>query len=385
VEILHEHAPEDDSAPPSDADELLLAERLISYDTSHPEGVRSAAGFIKGWLEGHRIAHREYELNGLPAIVAAVGEGPSTIIWNSHMDVVPGRREQFSPWRVGERLYGRGAYDMKGALAAMLAALADLAAVRDSIPGVKAKLLIVADEEAEIEPSGGKASAALAEEGHLGEFVICGEPTDLQIGVQAKGVLVLQVDVQGHAAHGSTPWLGENAILKAVRLYDSLFDLPFAHESSEMFDAPSINLGMISGGDVVNKVPDSCHMDIGIRYLPTQDPDEVLRQVRSLDAEINPSYHLPPATLDPRNAYVQTLRVALANTDGRGLVVGRDGASDAVFFLERGIPSVEFGPAGGGHHGPDEHVHIGSLRRYRRVLVRFLQQLAAERAATLPR
>jgi succinyl-diaminopimelate desuccinylase len=382
VTRVTDDAPAGQGASISEADELLLAQRLISYDTSRSEGLRSAAEFIKGWLEGYRIAFREYEVNGLPAIVAAVGDGPSTVIWSSHMDVVPGRREQFSPWRVGDRLYGRGAYDMKGALAAMLAALADLAAARQTIPGVKAKLLIVPDEEAEVELAGGKASAFLADEGHLGEFAICGEPTDMQIGVQAKGVLVLQVDVEGRAAHGSTPWLGENAILKAVRLYEQIFELPFCHESSEMFDRPSVNLGMISGGDVVNKVPDLCHMDVGIRYLPTQDPDEVLRQVRSLDAEVNPSYHLPPATLDPRNPYVQTLRRALSNgAQGQALVVGRDGASDAVHFLDRGIPSVEFGPAGGGHHGPGEHVDVLSLRRYRHVLARFLQLLAADRAS----
>ena len=108
---------------------------------------------------------------------------------------------------------------MKGALAGMLAALSDLADARDASPALKVKLLIVPDEEAEEEPANGKASAYLAEEGHVGEFVICGEPTNLEIGVQSKGVLVVRIDVEGRAAHGSTPWLGDNAILKAMELY----------------------------------------------------------------------------------------------------------------------------------------------------------------------
>ena len=91
-------------------------------------------GFLKGWLEGQGIAHRTYEVNGLPSIVAAVGEGPATLIWNAHVDVVPARSEQFSPWQVDGRLYGRGAYDMKGGLAGMLAALADLSRAREPIP-----------------------------------------------------------------------------------------------------------------------------------------------------------------------------------------------------------------------------------------------------------
>ncbi len=359
------------------ADELALAERLISYDTSTREGLRNASGFIKGWLEARDISHREYEVNGLPAIVAAVGDGPDTLVWNSHVDVVPGRREQFSPWRVDGRLYGRGAYDMKGALAAMLAALSDLADGREAIPGLRVKLLIVPDEESEEDQAESKASAVLADEGHLGEFVICGEPTDLQVGVQSKGVLVLRIDVTGRAAHSSTPWLGENAVLRAVDLYRRIPGLPFASQSSELFERPSINMGRIAGGDVVNKVPDHCTMVVDIRYLPTQDPDDVVAQVRSLGAEVMVTYHIGPATLDPANEYVQELCLAVA-AGGGGQVgaVGRDGASDAIFFLERGIPSVEFGPAGAGHHGPEEYVDIESLARYRRILVELARRLA---------
>jgi succinyl-diaminopimelate desuccinylase len=361
----------------SSADELALAERLISYDTSNAEGIAGSMGFLKGWLEGQGIAHRQYEVNGLPAIVAAVGEGPATLIWNAHVDVVPGRQEQFSPWRVDGRLYGRGAYDMKGALAGMMAALADLSADRESIPGVKVKLLIVPDEESEEDSTQQKSSSVLADDGHVGEFVICGEPTDLEIGVQAKGVLVVRIDVEGRSAHGSTPWLGDNAVLKAVDLYRRIHDLPFAAGRSEYYERPSINIGRIQGGDVVNKVPDHCRMDVDIRYLPNQDPHEVLRQIRGLGAEVTPIYELPPATLDPGDPHVRALSETVGDLEGApALTIGRDGASDAVFFLERGIPAVEFGPTGAGHHGPEEYVEIESLARYRRILVAFAARIA---------
>jgi succinyl-diaminopimelate desuccinylase len=305
------------------------------------------------------------------------GQQPATLIWNAHVDVVPARREQFSPWRVNGRLYGRGAYDMKGALAAMLAALADLADARETIPGVKVKLLVVPDEESEEDSTKTKASEFLAEEGHLGEFVVCGEPTNLEIGVQSKGVLVLRIDVEGRAAHGSTPWLGENAVLKAIDLYRRILELPFASGRSELYDRPSINIGRIQGGDVVNKVPDQCRMAVDIRYLPNQDPDEVLRQVRSLGGEVTPIYELPPATLDPGERHVRVLREAVRSLEGgEAAAIGRDGASDAVFFLDRGIPAIEFGPAGAGHHGPEEYVEIESLQRYRRILVEFARRLA---------
>jgi succinyl-diaminopimelate desuccinylase len=359
-------------------DDLALVETLIGYDTSTEEGIQRAVGFLRGWLEGQAIGHRVSEVNGRPAVVATVGEGPRTLVLSAHVDVVPGHRDQFEPRRENGLLYGRGAYDMKGALAAMLAALADLAGAPDKLAGMRVKLLIAPDEESDAESLNTKATARLADDGNLGEFAICGEPTDLQIGVQAKGALVVRFEVRGRAAHGSTPWLGENAVLKAIDLYHRIESLPFASERSELFDGgPSVSLGRIGGGDAVNAVPDSCWMDVDIRHLPTQEPAEVLRQLRTLGADTTLLYQVPAAQLNPYNDHVKLLRhVVRAHRDGKALGVGRHGASDAVLFLERGIPCVEFGPAGAGHHGPDEHVEIASLGTYRRILVEFAQALA---------
>src|SRR5207248_3833157 len=99
---------------------------------------------------------------------------------------------------------------------------------------------------------------------------VTSEPTDLYSGVEAKGVLALLLEVRGTAAHASTPWLGDNAILKALDVFRAIESLPFARESSDLFDRPSLNLGRILGGDALNKVPDSCAIDVDIRYLPGQ-------------------------------------------------------------------------------------------------------------------
>ncbi len=361
----------------SRVDDLALAESLIGYDTSTDEGIRGAVGFLQGWLEGQAIGHKVVDVNGRPAIVASVGDGPRTLILSSHVDVVPGHRDQFSPRRENGNLYGRGAYDMKGALAAMLAALADLAAAPDRLAGVCVRLLIAPDEESDAASIEEKATARLADAGNLGEFAICGEPTDLQIGVQAKGALVVRFEVHGRAAHGSTPWLGQNAVLMAIDLYRRIGGLAFASEHSELFEGPSVSLGRIAGGQAVNAVPDHCRMDVDIRYLPTQDPDEVMRQVRTLDATATLLYEVPAAQLNPYNDHVKLLRhVVRKHRDGKAIGVGRHGASDAVLFLKRGIPCVEFGPTGAGHHGPDEHLDIASLPTYRQILVGFARALA---------
>jgi succinyl-diaminopimelate desuccinylase len=305
-------------------------------------------------------------------LAATVGpaDGP-TVIFHGHLDVVPGHPEQFSPRVDGDRLFGRGAYDMKGGLAAMMSATCELA----EQDGVRVHFLCVADEESE-EPDQ-RGSDFLVEQGYVGDFAITGEPTDLHIGIQAKGVLAIRLEVVGTAAHGATPWLGDNAVLKAVDLFRQIQALPFARESSELFQSPSINLGRINGGDALNKVPDLCTIDVDIRYLPGQDPEAILAAVRELpDCEASPVFHRAPAIVDRANPFVQGLAAAVKEGATAELIsVGRDGASDAISFLDVGVPAVEFGPIGGGHHGPEEWVSIASLDRYRRALVEFVRQI----------
>jgi succinyl-diaminopimelate desuccinylase len=355
-------------------DERVLAERLITYDTSQVDGLRAAAGFVKGWLESREIDVGDRDFDGLPVLEADVGAktGPCVIL-HGHLDVVPGREGQFDPRIEGDRLIGRGAYDMKGALAAMMCAVKD-AAGQDR---VRVRFVCVPDEEAEDVEK--RSTDTLVAEGLRADFAITGEPTDLHIGVQAKGVLAVRVKVSGIAAHGSTPWLGDNAILKAHDVFRRIETLPFSRESSDLFDRPSINLARIAGGDAFNKVPDVCGMDVDIRYLPNQDPGEILAQIRAIpDAEIDRVFTRAPAIVSRRNPYVLALREAVGRSiEGDALSVGRDGASDAISFLEAGVPAVEFGPIGGGHHGPQEWVSIASLARYRQALGDFVRGLPA--------
>jgi succinyl-diaminopimelate desuccinylase len=361
-------------------DERVIAERLIGYDTSRPDELIAAAGFVKGWLESRDIEVRDDDHNGLPVLTAEVGParaGAPCVILHAHLDVVPARAEQFTPRVEGDRLIGRGAYDMKGGLAAMMCALKDAEAQGQ----VRLRLICVPDEESEELDE--RSTEGAVRRGLGGDFAITGEPTDLHIGVEAKGVLAMRIVVDGRSAHSSTPWLGDNAILKAIDVFRAIETLPFSRESTEMFDRPSINLGRIKGGDAVNKVPDHCEMAVDIRYLPGQDPGEILAQVRAIpEIEVTRTFIYPTVTVSPANAFVRALRDAVARAlpDRETLSVGRDGASDAAAFLGAGIPAVEFGPAGGGHHGPDEWVSISSLARYRGALGDFVATLPARLA-----
>ena len=357
-------------------DERALTERLITYDTSNVDGLRAAAGFIKGWLEAREIDVVDHQFGDLHALSAVVGppedaERP-TLVFHGHFDVVPGRPEQFVPRVEGDRLFGRGAYDMKGALASMMCALRDLA---DQDAGAGALRLRarrgVRGHRAPHERRPRPPRPASATSRSPASRRTCTS------GIQAKGVLACRLIVHGRAAHGSTPWLGDNAVLKAIDVFRRIESLPFSRESSELFDRPSINLGRIQGGDALNKVPDECTMVLDIRYLPNQDPGDILEQIRTIpDMEVARTFIHPPAHVSRTNPYVLALADVVGRlTSGESMSVGRDGASDAVSFLRAGIPAVEFGPAGAGHHGPEEWVSISSLGRYRQALTDFVLQL----------
>src|SRR5215475_5835421 len=156
-------------------DERILAERLISYDTSRAEELVAAAGFVKGWLESRDIEVTDHDHNGLPVLVAEAGakagaDAPCVVL-HGHLDVVPGRAEQFEPRIEGDRLIGRGAYDMKGGLAAMMCALKDNA----DQDQVRLRLVCVPDEESEEIDE--RSTDAVVRRGLGGDFAITGEPT----------------------------------------------------------------------------------------------------------------------------------------------------------------------------------------------------------------
>lgn len=362
---------------------LTLTRRLVRYRSYMPAAAESAMEFISGWFEARGLDVVRYKGVGphedLSALAVRVGSGSPRLLLHGHVDVVPGDDQQFEPYEENGELYGRGVYDMKGALAAMMYAIKDL-----SILGCNAtvELLIVPDEEREYEGLTG--AELLIKNGHVGDFLITGEPTNFHIGVQAKGVLDLRISLRGKSAHGSRPWLGKNAILLAYEHFRRLQELPFNKQRNDLFPYPSVNMARIIGGDVINRVPDHCTYDLDIRYLPDQDPKEIVQQVKSIDipAEVEVIFMREPTYVSGSNPFVKVLReVAARNFQGNPVGVGRHGASDIVYFQRRGVPGVEFGPIGGGHHGPREFVVSQSLEVYRQMLVQFVQIVAGRGTA----
>lgn len=343
---------------------LKLLNDLISIDSSSVEGANEAVRFCADWLSEKGLSVSTFENNGYAMLVSEIGSGDFTLVLNGHVDVVAATAPQFMPFERDGRIYGRGSADMKAGVAAMMSAIAKLNG-RDL--RIKIQLQIVSDEEI----GGFNCTGFLVENNFRGDFTICGEPTGLGIANQAKGVLRADILVTGKAAHGSRPWEGVNAIEKAYEVYREILNLPFACESSDYYEKPSINLAKINAGGAYNVVPDECMMGFDIRYLPGQDKDEILRQISGIDGvQLIPGMFSKPIDTDRSHPFLQILgEIVQRQTRRDAHYFGQHGSADTVFFAKYGIPAIEFGPAGANWHGDEEYVEIDSVLAFRDILV----------------
>lgn len=199
------------------------------------------------------------------------------------------------------------------------------------------------------------------------------------IGVKAKGILQIDIEVHGKSAHGSRPWQGENAIIKAYEIFNKITNLPFVKEKAKLYEFPSINLSKIEGGNVYNKVPDYCKMSLDIRFLPQQNIDEILEQIKSIAGENVTIYSQgDPVKTDINNPYVKKLieSIAVVSKQGNTSTFGQHGSADTRFFSKYNIPAVEFGPCGENWHGDDEYAILKSVELYKEILVQFAKEFA---------
>ncbi|GAB3804508.1 M20 family metallopeptidase [Virgibacillus kimchii] len=346
---------------------IPLLEKLIEIDSSEKPGINKAMDYCEQWLKDRGLSVEKLENEGYKMLVCEIGEGEETIVLNGHIDVIEAEEHQFEPYINDGKMYGRGSVDMKAGVASMMETVAQL---QDSDLPTKVMLQIVPDEET----GGNHGTKFLTENGYLGDFIICGEPTHMGIAIQSKGVLQLDFEIRGKPAHGSRPWEGVNAITNAYKLFEHILKLPFAEESSDMFEKPSINLAKLKAGTVYNKVPEKCEMSLDIRYLPNQSPDDIFEQIKEVtNGEVKIHQSKGPVKTKEDNPFVQALADSVKNqTDlERVNIFGQHGSNDGQYFTEYGGSAVEFGPVGYDWHGDKELVYVNSVKEYQQVLEDF--------------
>jgi len=301
-----------------------------------------------------------------------------TILLSPHLDTVGADGTGFIPQRRHGRLHGRGACDTKGSVAAMMAALAELAEAKSRPRETEIVFAGLIDEE-----HAQAGSRALAASRFRADLAIVGEPTQLQVVTAHKGSLWLKLETRGRAAHGAMPWRGKNAVHAMTRLVDWLetdYAAELRRRRHPLLGTATVNVGQIQGGTQPNIVPDRCAITIDRRTLPGETEAGVRRELaaalraRKLAARIDSTKLAPalPLETDPRLPLVrQFLRTA-----GQTRPVGVVYFCDAAVLSAGGIPSVVFGPGDVAQaHTADEWISLASLERGKQRLLKFLKSL----------
>lgn len=358
----------------------MLLHDLVSINSINPDLVPGAAGegeiarFVAGWLER---AGLEVELDefvpGRPNVVgrARGSGGGRTLLLNGHMDTVgvAGMREPHKPYIRDGRLYGRGAFDMKGGVAACMVAVAGVR--RERLRGDVIFTGVVDEEYA------GLGTMGIAKR-YRADGAVIAEPTGLELIAAHKGFVWLEIETQGFAAHGSRPDLGVDAIAKMGRVLTELERLELelrARAPHPRLGTGSVHASLIHGGQELSSYPERCVVSVERRTVPGETPEGVEAEIRMMldrlgaadpacRAVVRRGIDRTPMETDEGGAIVETVGQAAAHVLGRApRISGVPYWTDAATLSAAGIPTVLFGATGDGAHAVEEWVELESVEK----------------------
>lgn len=359
---------------------IPLLSELVSIDTTNPPGNELAvARHVSTLLESYGIASEidEFEPGraNLVATLKGLGRRPALVL-SAHMDTLPIGREQwskspFSGENDGERIFGRGAADMKGAIAAMVEVLVDFASEQEQLDGD----IILALSAGESTNCDGAKRLVQREDVRRAGAALVGEPTTLKLVTAEMGALWLRIVSSGRTGHSSGDG-GVNAILQLLGYLAVITALEIPCPDHPTLPVPSMLVGRIRGGDAVNMVPDHCEAEIDIRVRPGTSVDEIidlLKQFTPGTIDVELIDFKPPVETARDHPLVDISINACRAVHGDGSVSGVSYYSDATIFAsELPMPFVIIGPGALGMSGrPDEYVDLENLKKvisiYRRI------------------
>lgn len=364
-------------------DVLGLLRELVQIPSVNPPGdVRSVIDIC-----GRRLENEGFEIGILavqeekPNLLARLirGAGP-TLLYNAHADIVP--TGEVSAWThppfgadvVDGRVYGRGTADDKGSVVAQV--IGAIALARSGVP-LRGTLVvnIVADEEI----GGEFGTQLIVERGVVQpDFVVVGEATENRIAIGERGSIGTRVTVYGRAAHAALPWEGVNAIeamAGVINLLQTELWPVLSRRRHQYLPPTSATISLIDGGIKENVVPDRCSIFIDQRIIPGETPDGARAEIRKVATKAIGSFPgarltVEPSSWEPRPATMSQpdspiVQAMVAANDYLGLNVKLTGflmATDARFFVEKGIPAIIYGPGDPMIlHKPDEWIAVDAV------------------------
>jgi len=366
-----------------------LLKQLIQADSTADKGETAAAEVVAQWFAGHGIDAQvdRWDTNraNVVARVGTSGRRPG-LLFLCHLDVVGPGEEAWDhpPFEAVEekgRIYGRGAVDMKGGIAAVVATLCK--AVDAQLP-LQGDIIFVATAGEETDSSG--VQRFMQHHGHLPRLAgaVIPEPTDLSVVTAHRGLFWLKITTRGRAAHSSMPERGVNAITSMRHVLQALEQYQIPFEPHPLLGKSSLSINMINGGDAMNIIPDRCTIGVDIRTLPGQDHEalrydieRILAQLKAtipqFDAELTVERSAQAVETDHEGEFIKTFcsAVDVDLTDVIGFT------TDASHLVPLGIPIVIYGPGKPKLcHQVDEYINLDALQAaadlFERVIVTFL-------------
>jgi acetylornithine deacetylase len=376
---------------------LSVLQSLIAIESVNPSLVKGGSGESKiahqigDYLDriGIEVSYQELDEARENVIGVLRGNGTGrTLMLNGHTDTVSITGMDIEPLEPAFRdgkVHGRGAFDMKGSLAAMLAAAKELVTSNARLNG-DVVFAFVADEE----------YASVGTEEVIKEYsadaAIVTEPTGLQVIIAHRGYAWAKVEVHGKAAHGSLFDVGVDAITKAGKVLVALDELEGKFQTQDhhpLLGRPSVHASLIQGGKELSTYPDYCKIELERRTLPDEDfhaieaeLNELVSNIASTDGQFDASYEVffyrPALEISEDIEIVDHLTNACQRVTGtRPELIGAGWWTDAALFSEAGIPAVLFGPSGEGAHSPVESVDFESLKTTTVVLTEVISSFCA--------
>ena len=359
-----------------------LTAALVRTESVNPSldpagsGEAVAARVVADWAaaQGLRVEVDELAPGRVNVLVHGGQGGGRTVLLLGHLDTVGGAAmaDPFSGAVRGGGIHGRGAYDMKGAVAAALVAARDL-----DRSGLAGSVVVACAADEEYASLGAERFVA---RGARPDFVVVCEPTDERLCVAHRGFAGFEIEVHGRAAHGSRPDLGVDAIAAAGVVLTRLETLArelLARDPHPLLGTPSVHASVISGGQEFSSYPERCVLQGERRTLPGERDDDIAAEVTALAAGVDATTRLvfsrPPLETDPGHELAQAVARAAGTASFEGVAFWTDGA----LFSAAGIPAVIFGPRGAGAHAAEEWVEVDSLARCAEVYAESARLLAS--------
>jgi acetylornithine deacetylase len=340
-----------------------------SLDPTGP-GEGEIAAFVADWMKraGLEVALQE-TAPGRPNVIGirrGTGGGRSLML-NAHMDTVSfgGMADPLSGRVDGNRLYGRGSYDMKASLAAAMLAVADL-----GDEPLRGDVIVTAVTDEEYASIG---TQAIVRE-YTADACIITEPSHLEMCIAHKGFVWAEIETHGAAAHGSLPDVGVDAITLMGPILTGIGEIDRKLRDGAghpLLKTGSLHASLIEGGTELSTYPDLCRVQIERRTVPGETDAMVEQQLRELigdAAELTMGISRQPFEIGPEAELVQAMQAVVTKRLGRPAeIVGWGGWMDSALTSAAGIPSLVFGPTGHGAHADDEWIDLESVQTCREI------------------